>query len=125
MDRGITAFPSSHPAVTCSPQRRLTSHTAQKTVQVQVGQISTVDLQLPLLTPIVSIEVHEVIAGVQTNNANISSNADPHQLADRAEPRQRSDFLCAARAGSPVEHERRRRQFLVVRFAGNFEHLHH
>ena len=54
---------------------------AQKTVQVQVGQISTVNLQLPLLTPIVSIEVHEVIAGVQTNNANISSNADPHQLA--------------------------------------------
>jgi len=54
---------------------------AQKTVQVKVGQISTVNLQLPLLTPIVSIEVHEAIAGVQTNNANISSNADPRQLA--------------------------------------------
>jgi hypothetical protein len=36
---------------------------------------------LPLLTPIVSIEVHEAIAGVQKNNANIVSNADPHQLA--------------------------------------------
>ena len=59
---------------------------AQKLVQVQVGQIATVDVRLPLQTAVVSIEVHEVITGVQTNNANITSNATPRQLAEVPNP---------------------------------------
>jgi hypothetical protein len=59
---------------------------AQRLVQVQVGQVSTVDMKLPLQTAIVSIDVHEVVTGVQTNNANIASNANTHQVATVPNP---------------------------------------
>ena len=60
----------------------------KKNVQVRVGQIAAVDLQLALATAVVSIEVHEALPTVQTTNANISSNVVAKQLADGAEPRQ-------------------------------------
>ncbi len=54
---------------------------SQKNVQVRVGQISAVDLQLALATAVVSIEVHEALPTVQTTNANISTNTNKYQLA--------------------------------------------
>jgi hypothetical protein len=53
----------------------------QKNVQVRVGQIFAVDMQLALATAVVSIDVHEVLPTVQTTNANISSNVVAKQLA--------------------------------------------
>ena len=53
----------------------------QKNVQVRVGQISAVDMQLALATAVVSIDVHEALPTVQTTNANISSNVVAKQLA--------------------------------------------
>jgi len=53
----------------------------QKNVQVRVGQIVAVDIQLELATAVVSIDVHEVLLTIQTTNANISSNVVAKQLA--------------------------------------------
>jgi hypothetical protein len=59
---------------------------AKKNVQVRVGQIAAVNLQLALATALVSIEVHEALPTVQTTNANISSNVVAKQLADVPNP---------------------------------------
>jgi Carboxypeptidase regulatory-like domain/TonB dependent receptor len=53
----------------------------QKSVQVQVGQITTVDVQLSLQTAAVSVEVREATVGVQTDNANLSTSISSQQLA--------------------------------------------
>ena len=55
--------------------------TAQKSVPVQVGQITTVDIQLAIKTSAASIEVSEIAIGVQSDNANLSSSVTTQQLA--------------------------------------------
>lgn len=53
----------------------------EKIATVQVGQITTVDIQLALKSASTSIVVTEQPAGVQTENANISTGVTAEQLA--------------------------------------------
>ena len=50
--QGFYRFRFWRPATTCSPRRRRISRKRQKIVQVQVGQISAVDMQLALQTAV-------------------------------------------------------------------------
>jgi hypothetical protein len=53
----------------------------QKIVPVLVGQTTTVDIQLAIKSAAASIEVSELAAGVQTDNANLSTAVTREQLA--------------------------------------------
>ena len=54
---------------------------AEKVVPVLVGQITAVDIQLSIKSAAASIEVTELAAGVQTDNANLSTAVTQQQLA--------------------------------------------
>lgn len=53
----------------------------EKVVPVQVGQITSVDIQLAIKSAAASIEVSEIAIGVQTDNANLSTGITQQQLA--------------------------------------------
>jgi Carboxypeptidase regulatory-like domain/TonB dependent receptor len=74
----FTFLPPATYTVTVASPNFLTS---KKVVPVQVGQISTVDIQLTIKTASASIEVREVGIGVQANDANLSSTVTADQIA--------------------------------------------
>ena len=55
--------------------------TTQKIVTVQVGQITAVDIALPVKSASTSIEVTEIAIGVQSDNANLSTAITQQQLS--------------------------------------------
>src|SRR4051794_39035150 len=84
--QGNYRFPLLSPGTYLLTAKAVDFAPAQRLVQVRVGQIATVDLQLPLQTAVVSIEVHEAVTAVQRNTPNITSNATTHQLAEVPNP---------------------------------------
>ena len=55
--------------------------TAQKNLPVQVGQITTVEIQLSIKSTAASIDVSEAVTGIQTDTANLSTAVNAQQLA--------------------------------------------
>ena len=60
--------------------------TAQKVVQVQVGQAIPVDAQLTLSSASTTVEVSEAATLAQTDNANLATTFDAQQLANLPAP---------------------------------------
>jgi Carboxypeptidase regulatory-like domain len=56
--------------------------TVEKVVPVQVGQVTTVDVQLSIKSASTSVEVLDFAVGVQTDNGNLSTTVTPQQLAE-------------------------------------------
>jgi Carboxypeptidase regulatory-like domain len=54
--------------------------TSQRALKVRVGEITTVDIQLPLAVASASIEVKEAAPPVQTDTGNITTNVPPPNL---------------------------------------------
>ncbi len=49
---------------------------------MQVGQVTTVDVQLSIKSASTSVEVLDFAVGVQTDNGNLSTTVTPQQLAE-------------------------------------------
>ena len=55
--------------------------TTTKIVSVLVGQVATVDIAMAVKTAVASVEVREIVVGVQTENANLSTGVTQQQLS--------------------------------------------
>jgi len=60
--------------------------TAQRVIQVQVGQATPVDIQLTVSTASTTVEVSEAASLAQTDNANLATTFDASQLANLPAP---------------------------------------
>lgn len=60
--------------------------TAQKVVPVEVGQVTSVDVQFSIKTASTSIEVTAFAVGVPTDNGDLSTTITQQQLAELPNP---------------------------------------
>src|SRR5579871_1744741 len=55
--------------------------TTERIAQVEVGQVASVDMQLPLASSSTTVEVAETTGGVQVDNADLTTNINTAQLS--------------------------------------------